>query len=105
MPGKAGLIGDAMAYVTEYTCSGCGLELVDDGRVFVWDDEHGWTEDFLLLMMTYMTITLMNMAEIFQGSRKSVKNINTQSNGRTTTTSSGFRDMITSSIPIIYFPQ
>ena len=56
MPGKAGLIGDAMAYVTEYTCSGCGLELVDDGRVFVWDDEHGWTEDFLLLMMTYQKL-------------------------------------------------
>ena len=42
-----------MAYVTEYTCVGCGLELVDDGRAFVWDDEHDLTEDFLILMNTY----------------------------------------------------
>ena len=41
-----------MAYVTEYTCSGCGLELVNDGRAFIWDEEHEWTEDFLILMNT-----------------------------------------------------
>lgn len=41
-----------MAHVTEYTCNGCGLELVDDGRAFVWNEETGLTEDFLILRST-----------------------------------------------------
>ncbi|WP_405265364.1 hypothetical protein [Methanobrevibacter sp.] len=41
-----------MAHVTEYTCNSCGLELVDDGRAFVWNEETGRTEDFLILMST-----------------------------------------------------
>jgi predicted Zn-ribbon and HTH transcriptional regulator len=45
-----------MAYVTEYTCGDCGLELVDDGRVFVWDDNPERTEDFLILMNTYQKL-------------------------------------------------
>ena len=39
-----------MAFVTEYTCNGCGLELVSEDRMFRWDGESGMTEDFLLLM-------------------------------------------------------
>lgn len=41
-----------MAIVTEYKCTDCGLELADDGRVFIWDAESGTTEDFLILMNT-----------------------------------------------------
>lgn len=41
-----------MAFVTEYTCQSCGLELVDDGRVFIWDEDSGETRDFLILMNT-----------------------------------------------------
>jgi len=42
-----------MAHVTEYTCNDCGLELVNDGRAFVWNEETDMTEDFLILMSTY----------------------------------------------------
>lgn len=45
-----------MAVVTDYTCSKCGLELSDDGRVFIWDGESGETRDFLILMNTYMLL-------------------------------------------------
>lgn len=45
-----------MAFVTEYTCQSCGLELVDDGRAFVWDGESGETQDFLILMSTYQRL-------------------------------------------------
>lgn len=42
-----------MAMVTDYACLNCGLELKDDGRVFIWDDEKNQTRDFLILMRTY----------------------------------------------------
>lgn len=45
-----------MAHVIDYKCSGCGLELVDDGRAFVWNEETGRTEDFLILMSTYQKL-------------------------------------------------
>jgi len=45
-----------MAQVVNYECPRCGLELVDDGRVFVWNEETGMTEDFLILMSTYQRL-------------------------------------------------
>lgn len=45
-----------MAVVTDYKCSGCGLELTDDGRVFIWDDETNETKDFLILMSTHQLL-------------------------------------------------
>ena len=41
-----------MAIVTEYKCIDCGIELKDDGRVFIWDGESHETRDFLILMRT-----------------------------------------------------
>lgn len=41
-----------MAQITEYKCINCGLELVDDGRRFYYDDESKQTIDFLWLMST-----------------------------------------------------
>lgn len=45
-----------MAIVTEYRCEECGLELADDDRVFIWDEESNTTKDFLILMMTHMCL-------------------------------------------------
>ena len=41
-----------MAQVTEYKCINCGLELVDDGRLFYYDDESKQTIEFLYLILT-----------------------------------------------------
>ena len=41
-----------MAEVTDLKCTGCGLELTDDGRAFIWDDKTKATKDFLILMST-----------------------------------------------------
>ena len=46
-------MGDDMAIVNEYRCMDCGIELVDDGRAFVWDSESNRTRDFLILMGTH----------------------------------------------------
>ena len=45
-----------MAQVIDYKCHGCGLELVDDGRVFTWNAKSGVTDDFLILMSTYQRL-------------------------------------------------
>ena len=50
-----------MAFVTDYTCSSCGLELTDDGRVFIWDEDSNQVRDFLILMST---CHLLNGAKI-----------------------------------------
>ena len=42
-----------MAILNEFRCVNCGLELADDGRVFVWDSDSDQTIDFLILMSTY----------------------------------------------------
>lgn len=36
-----------MVFVTDYICMDCGLEITDDGWVFVWDSKSNQTEDFL----------------------------------------------------------
>lgn len=41
-----------MAIVNELTCENCGLELVDDGRLFYYDEKSDETVDYLLLMLT-----------------------------------------------------
>ena len=41
-----------MACVTDYECLDCGLMLVEDERVFVWNEESNQTIDFLILMST-----------------------------------------------------
>lgn len=45
-----------MAVVNEFKCADCGVELADDGRVFVWDCDSHQTRDFLILMSTYMQL-------------------------------------------------
>ena len=42
-----------MAIVEIYKCMDCGIELEDDGRVFIWDGDLNQTKDFSILMMTY----------------------------------------------------
>ena len=41
-----------MAIVNYYQCVECDLELVDDGRLFYYDNDSGETIDYLLLMST-----------------------------------------------------
>lgn len=41
-----------MAIVNECICADCGLELVDDGRLFYYDSDLEQTIDYLLLMST-----------------------------------------------------
>ncbi len=42
-----------MAIVEIYKCMDCGIELKDDGSVFIWDSDLNQTKDFLILMMTH----------------------------------------------------